>query len=157
MTTVEPTAVFGFPSRCIRLRLWRRRIRRFLQLLDHSSLGFGLEVCPAVCPECSYSTSRPQTIGQLADEIRRGIVKPSNVPVEFVNRVVDGKKVRLIVNTRSSLALKRAGVPESIWNLIDKTADQRVQWDITTQLMNNGLADEGVAVLRMGTRGRPPK
>ena len=79
------------------------------------------------------------------------------MPVEFVTRVVDGKKVRLIVNTRSSLALKRAGVPENNWNLIDKTADQGVQRDITTRLMNNGLTEEGADVLRIGTRKGPPE
>ena len=98
-----------------------------------------------------------RTIGQLADLIRRGSVNPSEVPVMFVTRVVDGKKVRLILNTRSSLALKRARVPESNWNLIDKSADAGMQRDITVRLKDNGLTEDGIDLIRIGTRKGPPE
>jgi len=94
-----------------------------------------------------------KTIGQLADLIRRGVVKPSDIKVEYITHVVDGKKVRLIVNTRSSLALKRAGVPESNWNLIDTTAQNKDK--ILQRLRDNNLPEDGTDVLRIGERKGP--
>ena len=96
-----------------------------------------------------------KTIGQLADLIRRGIVKPSDVPVAFVTRTVDGKKVRLIVNTRSSLALKRAEVPESNWNLIDKSGADELEREVTRRLRENGLPEDGTDLIRIGIRDGP--
>ena len=98
-----------------------------------------------------------RTIGQLADLIRRGSVNPSEVPVMFVTRVVDGKKVRLILNTRSSLALKRARVPESNWNLIDNSGVDKWEREINRRLRENGLPEDGIDLIRIGTRKGPPE
>jgi hypothetical protein len=59
----------------------------------------------------------------------------------------------LIVNTRSSLALSQAGIPQSSWNLIDMTGDSGVMNSITTRLGNNGLTTAGTPVLRITGSG----
>ncbi|HEY3423569.1 MAG TPA: hypothetical protein VGL27_02140 [Negativicutes bacterium] len=86
-----------------------------------------------------------KTIGEVVDDLRAGVLKASDVPVEYIER--DG--VNLIVNTRSSLALKRAGVPESEWNLINKTGNPLTEATITKRLAKNKLPDEGADVLRI--------
>lgn len=63
-----------------------------------------------------------QTIGEISKKIRAGTLAIKDVPVEYV--VINGNK--LIVNTRSALALKRAGIPETQWNLINKTKDEKL-------------------------------
>lgn len=74
---------------------------------------------------------------------------PDDVPVEVINR--DGNQ--LIVNTRSSLALKQAGVPESQFRLIDRTGVPEVEARITERLSRNGLDSSGAQVLRITGSG----
>ncbi|MBI1842924.1 MAG: hypothetical protein HYR88_18950 [Verrucomicrobia bacterium] len=93
-----------------------------------------------------------KTIGELANMLRYGTLMPSEIPVQFVTRVVAGKQIRLIVNTRSSLALKRAQIPESKWTMVDMSADKDLQNRITTRLKNNGLPEDGTDILRIGNR-----
>ena len=77
------------------------------------------------------------------------------VPVEALKvGVVDGADgVKLIVNTRTSLALRRAGVPQSAWNIIDVTKTQSEK--IAQRLLDNGLTNRGTDVLTVGPRLRP--
>ena len=91
-----------------------------------------------------------KTNGQLASELRSGVISPAKVPVEFVNRGSNS----LIVNTRSSLALMRGGIPQSLWNLIDKTDDPLIQDKITNRLAQNGLTDSGTDVIRITGFGK---
>ena len=100
-------------------------------------------------------TFKGMTIGELSDSLRQGTLSAAEVPVEYVVRTVAGRKVRLIVNTRSSLALQRAQIPQSRWNLIDKTADTELQNRMTARLRDNGLPEDGTDVLRIGTRNGP--
>jgi hypothetical protein len=83
--------------------------------------------------------------------LRSGKLNPSDVPVEFIVR--DGKS--LIVNTRSSLALKRAGIPESQWNLINRTGNTSIENHITNRLIKNKLTDSGTETLRITGSGIP--
>ncbi len=76
-----------------------------------------------------------KTIGSLAGELRAGTVAVGDVPVGVTNG--------LIVNTRSSLALMRAGIPQSNWVLIDATESEGA--NIAARLIRNGLGPEGVA------------
>jgi hypothetical protein len=57
-----------------------------------------------------------ETVGSLAEKVRTGAISPADVPVGYVT--IDGNN--LIVNTRSSLALMRADIPQSSWTLIDR-------------------------------------
>jgi YD repeat-containing protein len=84
-----------------------------------------------------------KTIGGLAGELRSGAVAASDVPVKFVN--IGGNS--LIVNTRSSLALMRAGIPQSGWTLINATATDAAS--IEARLLSNGLTVEGTSTLRI--------
>jgi filamentous hemagglutinin len=58
-----------------------------------------------------------KTVGDLTDALTRGIVKPSQVPLDYV--VIDGQRV--IANTRSSTALINADIPKNQWYGVDKT------------------------------------
>jgi hypothetical protein len=89
-----------------------------------------------------------ETIGGLAAKLRSGAVLPSQVPVKYVN--LDGNN--LIVNTRSSLALTRAGVPQASWTLIESTATEGS--DISRRLIRNELTSEGTSTLRITGCGR---
>lgn len=70
------------------------------------------------------------------------------MPVSYVN--IGGNN--LIVNTRSSLALTRAGIPQSGWTLIDATATDAAA--IQARLLRNGLTLEGTSTLRITGLGR---
>jgi hypothetical protein len=59
----------------------------------------------------------------------------------------------LIVNTRSSLALSQAGIPQSAWNLVDMTGNSKVMADIAARLSDNGLTTAGTDVLRITGSG----
>lgn len=89
-------------------------------------------------------------VADVAADLRTGVMTPSQVPVEFV--VQDGNS--LIVNTRSSLALQRAGVPQSEWTLIDKTSVPEVQARITERLLRNQLDTSGTSTLRITGSGK---
>jgi hypothetical protein len=58
-----------------------------------------------------------KTIDDLAGSIKAGDVNVSDITVDYVMR--NGEKV--ILNTRTSAALKKAGVPMSQWNGVDRT------------------------------------
>jgi hypothetical protein len=99
----------------------------------------------------SEGTFAGQTISDVAGQLRAGTLSAADVPVQVVT--MDGNT--LIVNTRSSLALSQAGIPQSSWNLIDMTGNANVVNSITTRLGNNGLTTAGTSTLRItgsGTR-----
>lgn len=101
---------------------------------------------PAFSAEGTFSG---KSISQVADALRSGTMKTSQVPVEFI--VCDGN--RLIVNTRSSLALRQAGVPESQWNLINRSGVPEIEANITSRLIKNSLGNEGTSFLRITGSG----
>src|SRR5208283_3950340 len=82
-------------------------------------------------------------------QLRAGTMSAADVPVQVVT--MDG--TTLIVNTRSSLALSQAGIPQSSWNLIDMTVNGNVMNSIATRLGNNGLTSAGTPVLRITGSG----
>jgi RHS repeat-associated protein len=85
------------------------------------------------------------TIGQVAQKIRSGVIKPIDVPVEYISRGNNN----LILNTRSSLALKRASISIDKWNLINRTGDSGLEAHLTQRLMRNGLTNTGTDVIRI--------
>ncbi|NFF62182.1 RHS repeat-associated core domain-containing protein [Clostridium botulinum] len=86
-----------------------------------------------------------KTIGQVSRHIRKGIIKVKDVPVEYVKR--GGKK--LIINTRSSLALRRANIPLKKWNLVDRTGIIEYEIKITERLSKNNLHNQGTEFIRI--------
>lgn len=66
----------------------------------------------------SQLAGRPiKTVSDLTDALKLGVIKPSQVPLNYV--LIDGQKV--IANTRTSTALINADIPKSQWYGINKT------------------------------------
>jgi RHS repeat-associated protein len=90
-----------------------------------------------------------KSIGQVVKLLRNKELSPAQLPVRYI---VHGD-YRLIVNTRSSLALIRAGIPESKWVLIPvETLEDGT--DIAKRLAKNGLDESGTEVLRITGLGK---
>lgn len=85
-----------------------------------------------------------QTISDVAAQLRTGTLRAADVPVTVVGN-------GLIVNTRSSLALFQAGIPQSQWTLVRGTAQEAA--DIAARLSRNGLGPTGTDVLRITGSG----
>ena len=58
-------------------------------------------------------------IGDVSSDLRRGASKPGELPVDLISRGGNS----LIMNTRSSLALMRGGVPPAEWTINNVTGD----------------------------------
>ena len=80
-----------------------------------------------------------RTIDDVAGDLRSGALTAKDVPIDVIVR--DGNT--LILNTRSSQALIRAGVPRSGWNVIDRTGQAAFESRLTGQLTRNGLTSGG--------------
>jgi len=85
-----------------------------------------------------------ETVDDLAEALRTGAISPSQVQVDYV--VIDGQ--RLILNTRTSTALRKADIPQSQWHGRDQTGisvDDGVTFDdlARAQLERNGLPTDG--------------
>jgi RHS repeat-associated protein len=89
------------------------------------------------------------TISQVADGLRAGSLPASELPVGFIVR--DGNP--LIINTRSSLALKQAGIPESQWSLVNQTGNAEAEAAMTQRLLKNNLDSYGSETLRITGSG----
>lgn len=84
------------------------------------------------------------TISDVAAQLRAGTLKIADVPVTVVGD-------SLIVNTRSSLALRQAGIPQSQWRIIPGTAQDAA--DIAARLSHNSLGPTGTDVIRITGSG----
>ena len=90
-------------------------------------------------------------VNDLADAIKNNVINVRDVPIDFIVR--DGHI--LILNTRSSQALIKAGIPRSKWNFRNRTGNLLYETMLTDQLKNNKLTSAGVAEVRMS--GRPQR
>jgi filamentous hemagglutinin len=59
------------------------------------------------------------TVDDLADALKSGQIKPSQLPIDYV----DMNGTRLILNTRTSTALEQAGIPRDQWFGRNRTGD----------------------------------
>ena len=91
-----------------------------------------------------------RTIGDLAGALRSGAVKPSELPVDIISR--GGNK--LILNTRSALALIRGGVSPAEWVVNDVTGNPFFEQILSERLAGNSLTGAGTEVLRITGAGR---
>jgi filamentous hemagglutinin len=62
-----------------------------------------------------------RTVDDLAAAINKGLISPSQLPVDYV---VMSNGSQLILNTRTSTALGRAGIPQSQWYGVNQTGVQ---------------------------------
>lgn len=105
----------------------------------------------------SQLAGRPiNTVDNLAAALQSGGIKPSQLPVDYVVST-DGTK--LILNTRTSVALDRAGVPKSEWYGTNQTGMPVPKMPGTTfddlaadQLANNKLPSTGTPSMPKGKK-----
>ena len=95
------------------------------------------------------------TVDDLANAIRSGLINPNQLPVDYVE--MNGTK--LILNTRTSVALNRAGIPKSDWFGTNQTnvkvpgMDGKTYNDLATdQLIRNKLPETGSSDFPRGRR-----
>jgi hypothetical protein len=85
-----------------------------------------------------------QTVQEVADALRSGAMKVSDVPINYIVR--DGNT--LILNTRSAQALEAAGIPRSAWEAVNRTGQELFESLLSGQLQRNGLTSAGTATVR---------
>jgi len=91
-----------------------------------------------------FNPFKGQTVYDVAAKLKSGNLTPRDVPVKFI-RSRPFQKTALIVNTRSAVALRLAGVPVSKWNLIDATDEAGLKdYIYNERLPANGLEDDGI-------------
>jgi hypothetical protein len=81
-------------------------------------------------------------IDDVVADLRSGKINPKDVEIQYIVR--DGHA--LILNTRSSQALNRAGIPRRDWYVKDLTGDHSRkggEWRLNKQLKRSGLTSEG--------------
>ena len=121
--------------------------------LEHAAEGLlgkdaagGVEIGEAKFAQKSFSETfsrggrfSGQSINEVASSLRSGALSPKDVPIDVITR--DGNT--LILNTRSSQALIRAGIPRSSWTVIDRTGQATYEARLSGQLSRNGLTSSG--------------
>lgn len=90
-----------------------------------------------------------RTIDDVASDLRDGTLSPDDVQIDVIVR--DGNT--LILNTRSTQALERAGIPRSQWNVINRSGDPDFEARLDGQLRRNGLDSEGTGTTRSSGGG----
>ena len=85
------------------------------------------------------------TIDDLVNAINYGKINVEDISVEYIVR--DGNT--LILNTRTSQALTRAGIPRSQWIAVDRTGETFFEELLTGQLSRNKLTSEGISTIRL--------
>lgn len=129
-------------------------------VLPHfNQLNNGGIVNDAYFSQSSYSNSFSNT-GRLAgwtqeslvNALKKGTVKPSDIEIEYITR--NGKQ--FILNTRSSMALEKAGIPRNQWNIVNRTNDLVAQRRLTEQFTKNKFIDnQGNLILEKLQKNKP--
>ncbi len=97
------------------------------------------------------------TIDDLAGAIASGLIRPSQLPVDYV---VSSNGTQLILNTRTSVALSQAGIPQSEWYGVNQTGVQVPGMPTGTtfndlaaaQLARNKLSPTGTSTVPRGSK-----
>lgn len=89
-----------------------------------------------------------QTVDDVAGMLRSGTLSAADVPINVVVR--NGQT--FILNTRSSAALMRAGIPRSSWNILNQTGVSSFESMLTGQLGRNGLINGTNTIRQSGTQ-----
>ncbi|WES32020.1 hypothetical protein [Varunaivibrio sulfuroxidans] len=84
------------------------------------------------------------SVEDVSSALRSGSIKPSDVPINYIVR--DGNT--LILNTRSSQALKAAKISPPKWRVINRTGSDKYEIMLSNQLRRNKLTSEGVDTVR---------
>jgi hypothetical protein len=78
-------------------------------------------------------------IDDVVADINNRLINPSNVKIHYVIR--DGNP--FIMNTRSSEALTRAGIPRSQWNGVNETGTRRFEGELNDRMQEHGFTSSG--------------
>ncbi|MGJ1409060.1 RHS repeat-associated core domain-containing protein [Sphingobacterium thalpophilum] len=89
-----------------------------------------------------------QTVDDVAGMLRSGTLSAADVPINVVVR--NGQT--FILNTRSSAALIKAGIPRSSWNVINQTGVSSFESMLTDQLGRNSLIYGTNTIRQSGTQ-----
>ena len=92
------------------------------------------------------------TVEDLSSALRDGALKISDVPVDYVIRA-DGTK--LILNSRTSVALDRAGIPKSEWFGTNKTGLDVPDWPEPGKKTFDELAHDQIKNNKLPETGSP--
>ena len=85
----------------------------------------------------------------MSNALKNGKTSVEHVPIDYIVR--DGNT--LILNTRSSQALIKAGIPRTEWNAVNRTGNVKFENMLSNQLSNNKLTTEGVETVRQTQGG----
>ncbi|MDJ1180223.1 S8 family serine peptidase [Roseofilum sp. BLCC_M91] len=83
-----------------------------------------------------------KTVDDLVSELDTGKIQPKDLPIEYIRK--EGRT--LILNTRSSAALEKAGIPREQWNVVNKINDPNAQIRLNDQLKRNSLVRKDNAI-----------
>jgi hypothetical protein len=83
-----------------------------------------------------------ETVDDLAQALSDGDIDVSQVTIKYIV-TEDGHT--LILNTRSSQALIKAGISRNLWNAENVTGDAFFENALENQLTRNGLTTAGIS------------
>jgi hypothetical protein len=90
-----------------------------------------------------------RTIGDVASGLQSGSISAHDLPVDVIQR---GQNL-LGLNTRSMLALRRAGITPENWTIVNRTGQEAFEQLLDARLARNGLTDAGTDLLRITGAG----
>jgi RHS repeat-associated protein len=112
---------------------------------EEGSLLFGQTTASAVFRNGSFAG---RTLGDVAAAVRAGDATAADLPVDVIFR--NGETIGM--NTRSMIALRRAGIPVEDWVINDVTGNPAMERLLTERLARNGL-NGGTGLLRITGAG----
>ena len=80
-----------------------------------------------------------QTIDDVAGQLETGALMPGDVPI----MVYQQNGYTYILNTRSAIALTRAGIPRSQWFIDDVTGNNKIRKTLNFNLKRDNLSEGG--------------
>jgi hypothetical protein len=122
----EPALVEGYPA-------WRGLTDKARWAQNDHGAEFGKK-----------GTFKHRSLQEVVDDLNSGVLRISDLRIDIIRR---GDNT-LIVNTRSSHALMKAGIPRSDWIVRDVTGDSEFEGRLNDQLKNNKLTESGTDSVR---------
>ncbi len=89
-----------------------------------------------------------KTVDEVAAALKSGDMSVKDIPIDLIKR---GENT-FILNTRSSAALEKAGIPRSSWNTVNRSGDAVYESRLTDQLTRNNIPNGTTTVRESGTQ-----
>lgn len=87
-----------------------------------------------------------KTISNVVSDLKSGAIKSKNVPIDVIVR----NGVTFILNTRSFIALTRAGITRNKWTIINRTGNLEYELRLTNRLKRNNLTNGTMEIRSSG-------